>query len=98
LSMRKSNTQKLGEIVKEYLEQMMIDRKLKEVGIIRSWEELMGKLVAERTKNIYIKNKILFIELKSSVLRNELTMMRQAIIDKINEKAGEKMIEKIVIR
>jgi predicted nucleic acid-binding Zn ribbon protein len=76
----------------------MIDRKLKEVGIIRSWEELMGKLVAERTKNIYIKNKILFIELKSSVLRNELTMMRQAIIDKINEKAGEKMIEKIVIR
>jgi predicted nucleic acid-binding Zn ribbon protein len=96
--MRKSNTQKLGEIVKEYLEQMMIDRKLKEVGIIRSWEELMGKLVAERTKNIYIKNKILFIELKSSVLRNELTMMRQAIIDKINEKAGEKMIEKIVIR
>jgi predicted nucleic acid-binding Zn ribbon protein len=98
LSMRKSNTQKLGEIVKEYLEQMMIDRKLKEVGIIRSWEELMGKLVAERTKNIYIKNKILFIELKSSVLRNELTMMRQAIVDKINEKAGEKMIEKIVIR
>ena len=96
--MRKSDTQKLSEIIREYLEQMMIDKKLKEVSTIRSWEELMGKPVAERTRNIYVKNKILFIELKSSVLRNELIMMRQAIIDKINERAGEKIIEKMVVR
>ena len=96
--MRKSETQKLGEIIREYLEQMMIDKKLKEVSTIRSWEELMGKPVAERTRNIYVKNKTLFIELKSSVLRNELIMMRQAIIDKINERAGEKIIEKMVVR
>jgi predicted nucleic acid-binding Zn ribbon protein len=96
--MRKSNTQKLGDIVKEYLKHLMIERKLKEVGIIRSWEELMGKVVAERTRNIYIKNKVLFVELKSSVLRNELMMMRTTIIDKLNEKAGEKIIEKMVVR
>ena len=96
--MRKSETQKLGEIIRDYLEQMMIDKKLKEVSTIRSWEELMGKPVAERTRNIYVKNKTLFIELKSSVLRNELIMMRQAIIDKINERAGEKIIEKMVVR
>ena len=58
----------------------------------------MGRLVAERTGNIYIKNKVLFVELKSSVLKNEQMMMRQSVIDKINEKAGEKVIEKIVIR
>lgn len=96
--MRKSDTQKLGEVIREYLEQMMIDNKLKEISTVRSWEELMGKPVAERTRNIYVKNKVLFIELKSSVLRNELIMMRQNIIDKINEKAGERIIEKIVIR
>lgn len=96
--MRKSNTQKLGEVVREYLHQMMIEGKLKEVGIVRSWEELMGKAVATRTKNIYIKNKTLFIELKSSVLRNELFMMRQSIIDKINERAGEVVIEKMVVK
>ncbi len=96
--MRKSDTQKLGEVIREYLEEMMIDSKLKEFSTIRSWEELMGKPVAERTRNIYVKNKVLFVELKSSVLRNELIMMRQNIIDKINEKAGEKIIEKMVIR
>jgi predicted nucleic acid-binding Zn ribbon protein len=98
LIMRKSDTQKLGEIIREYLEQMMIDKKLKEVSTIRAWEELMGKPVAERTRNIYVKNKVLFIELKSSVLRNELIMMRQTIIDKINERAGENIIEKMVVR
>lgn len=96
--MRKSDTQKLGEVIREYLKQMMIDNKLKEISTVRSWEELMGKPVAERTRNIYVKNKVLFIELKSSVLRNELIMMRQNIIDRINEKAGERIIEKIVIR
>lgn len=96
--MRKSNTQKLGEVIREYLHQMMIEGKLKEIGIVHSWEELMGKAVASRTKNIYIKNKTLFIELKSSVLRNELFMMRQSIIDKINEREGELVIEKMVVR
>ncbi len=96
--MRKSNTQKIGNVLKEYLRDMMIDKKLKEVGIVNSWEELMGKAVAERTKNIYIKDKTLFIQLKSSVLRNELLMMRQSIIDKLNERAGEKIIEKMVLR
>ena len=96
--MRKSNTRKIGTVLKEYLEHMMIDRKIKEVGIVRSWEELMGKAVAERTKNIYIKDKTLFVQLQSSVLRSELMMMRQSIIDKMNEKAGEKIIDKIVVR
>jgi len=34
----------------------------------------------------------------SSVLKNELLMMRQDIINKLNEQAGEIIIEKIVIR
>ena len=96
--MRKSNTQKISEVLKEYLKEMMIDQKLKEVNIVRSWEKLMGKAVSSRTKSVYIKNKVLFVHLKSSVLRNELVMMRQTIIDKLNENAGEKIIEKIVIR
>ena len=96
--MRKSNTQKIGEVVKEYLDEMKLSQKLKEVSIVKSWEELMGKAVANRTKSIYIKNKVLHIHLNSSVLRGELIRMRQSIIDRINEKAGEQIIEKIVLK
>lgn len=96
--MRKSNTQPIEDVIREYLKEMNIDQKLKEVGIVSRWEKLMGKTVAIRTNQIYIRNHILYIHVTSSVLKNELLMMRQAIIEKINEEAGEKVVEQIVIR
>jgi predicted nucleic acid-binding Zn ribbon protein len=96
--MRKSNTQPIENVIREYLKEMNIDQKLKEVGIVSQWEKLMGKTVAVRTSKIYIRNHILYIHVTSSVLKNELLMMRQAIIEKINEEAGEKIVEQIVIK
>jgi predicted nucleic acid-binding Zn ribbon protein len=96
--MRKSNTQPIVNVIREYLKEMNIDQKLKEVGIVSQWEKLMGKTVAIRTSQIYIRNHILYIHVTSSVLKNELLMMRQAIIEKINEEAGERIVEQIVIR
>ncbi len=96
--MRKSNTQPIGEVLKEYIKALKIGPRMKEMHIVNHWEDLMGKSVANRTRSVYIKNRTLYVSLKSSVLRNELTMMRQAIIDKLNEQAGEKLIDRIVIR
>jgi predicted nucleic acid-binding Zn ribbon protein len=98
LKMRKSNTQKISEVIDEYLENSGLTRKLKKARIINHWEELIGKAIAKRTTSIYIKKKTLFISLNSSVVKNELMMMRQQIIDTINKRAGETIIEKIVIR
>jgi predicted nucleic acid-binding Zn ribbon protein len=96
--MRKSNTQPIENVIREYLKEMNIDQKLKEVGIVSQWEKMMGKTVAVRTSQIYIRNHILYIHVTSSVLKNELLMMRQAIIEKINEQAGEKLVEQMVIK
>jgi predicted nucleic acid-binding Zn ribbon protein len=96
--MRKSQTRKIGEIIGDCLHEMNIDRKLKEVNLVSHWENLMGKAVSNRTSQIYIRNRILFIRVNSSVLKTELLMMRQDILDKLNENAGEKLIEEIVIK
>ena len=98
MKMRKSNTQKLSEVIDEFLKGSGLSRKLKKARIINHWEELMGKTVANRTKSIYIKNKTLFVHLSSSVLRNELLMMRQEIIDAVNKHAGETIIDNIVLK
>ncbi len=96
--MRKSNTIKLSEALREYVRVLKIAGKLKETDIVSHWEEIMGRAVARRTNKIYIKNKTLFVFVSSSVVRNELLMMRGAITDKINERAGEQLVEKIVLR
>ena len=96
--MRKSNTQTLGEAIKNYLKALHIDEKINEVRLINSWEEVIGKTIAKATTNIYIKNKTLFVYLNSSVIRNELFMLKEEILKALNEKAGEKIIERIVLK
>ena len=58
----------------------------------------MGKVIAKRTKSVYIKDKTLFVFLNSSVLRNELMMMRQEIIDTLNKRVGENVIDDIRLK
>jgi len=96
--MRKSNTQPIHEVIRDLLREMDIDRKLKEVSLVSQWETMMGRNVALRTSQIYIRNRILYVHVTSSVLKSELLMMRQAITDKLNENAGERLIEQVVIR
>lgn len=96
--MHKSQTRKIGEIIGDCLREMSIDRKLKEVNLVSKWEEMMGKAVANRTSQIYIRNRVLYIRVKSSVLKNELLMLRQDILNKLNENAGEQLVDEIVVR
>ena len=96
--MRRSKTITLAEALKDYVREMKLDVKLSEVGVINSWEEVVGKAISSRTSKIYIKDHILFVHLNSSVVRNELLMLKQALKEKLNEKAGSEVIKDIVLR
>ena len=96
--MKRNNTQTLGEALKEYLKEMNMDRKLKEINTVQSWEEVLGKTIAGYTRNIYLSKGVLYVEISSAVVKNELLMMRESIRAKLNEQAGEEMISKIVFR
>lgn len=96
--MRKKNTQKLDEVIKEYLKALKIDDKLKEVELIKSWESVVGKTIARSTDNIYIKDRKLIVRLKSSVIRNELFMLRDGLKKALNDKVGETIIDDIILR
>ena len=96
--MRRNNTQSLSEVIREFVKGSGIERKLKETDVVQSWEELLGKTVAGYTRNISIKNKVLFVEITSSIVKNELFMMREEIRNKLNERAGEELVTTIVFK
>ena len=96
--MRRSNTQPLSEVLREYIQEMRMERKLKEVDVVQSWEDLLGKTIAGYTRNIYISQKILYVEISSAVAKNELIMMREEIRKKLNEQAGDEVVAKIVFK
>jgi predicted nucleic acid-binding Zn ribbon protein len=94
--MRKPNDITLKEGIGKLLNVYRLKGKFDETAVIAFWPELMGKAVANRTTQIYIFQKKLFIRVESSVVKNELLMVRAGIIQKINERAGTEVITDIV--
>jgi predicted nucleic acid-binding Zn ribbon protein len=96
--MRRSKTISLAEAIKDFVKEMNMEGKLNEIGLINSWEEIVGKAISSRTSNIYIKDQVLYVHLNSSVVRNELLMLRQELMEKLNQKAGTQVIRDIVLK
>jgi predicted nucleic acid-binding Zn ribbon protein len=96
--MRRSKTISIAEALHDYIKEMNFSEKLKEVDVVNSWEQIVGKAISLRTTKIYFKDHILYVHLSSSVVRNELMMLREALRLKINEKAGSEIVKEIVLR
>ena len=94
--MRKANDKSLKEAIAQMMQVYKIKRKFDETGIIAQWPQLVGKSVANRTKELFIHDKKLFLRIESSVIKNELMQMRTQIIEKINSEANSVLIEEII--
>jgi hypothetical protein len=91
----KNESEALGPLIHRLLKAYQLDGKMKELDVLNAWEDLMGKAVALRTSKIYIRDKILYLSIDSSVMRDELAQGKQIIIEKINQLAGENYIKDV---
>jgi len=94
--MRKNKEVNLKDAIGKMLDVYRLRRKFDETSILSIWPEIMGTAIANRTKQIYIHDKRLFLRIESSVIKNELIMVRQGIIQKLNEHAGSEVITEMV--
>ena len=94
--MRKPNDITLKEAIIKMLSVYRLRGKYDETGVVAHWPELMGTAVANRTTQIYVSQGKLFVRIESSVIKNELLMVRTGIIEKLNERAGSKVITEII--
>jgi predicted nucleic acid-binding Zn ribbon protein len=92
---RSSNEAPLGEIIDKLMRAYGLDHKMKELDVIAAWSDLMGPAVANRTKDIQIRNGILYLVMDSAVMRDELQHGKQVIILRVNEKAGYGLIKDV---
>ena len=95
--MKRSNQQTLGKAINEMLRVFGLQQKLDETKLISSWEKVMGKTIAKHTTRLYISKKKLFIHLNSSAAREALSFEKEKIINLMNEEAGKKVIEEVVL-
>jgi predicted nucleic acid-binding Zn ribbon protein len=95
--MRKPNDKSIKEAMDQLFQVYKLQQKFDETALIAAWPEMMGVAIANRTKELYIRQKKLFVRVESSVIKNELMMMRSQIIEKMNEQAGGEVIVEIVL-
>ena len=95
--MRNSNEQSLKEVIQDLLNAYRLRGKLKEIKLINSWEKVMGKTIANRTSEVFIRDRILYIRILSSPLKQELHFNRTKVIKMMNDESGEEVINNIVI-
>lgn len=96
--MEKKEIRKIDSLLQQFVKANNLERGLAEYRLMKSWKELLGVSISKRTKSMYIRNRKLFVTLHSSVVRNELTMIKQSLIPKLNEAAGMKVIDDIVLK
>jgi len=95
--MKRTNDQTLKQAIDDMMDSYKLNDKLKEMELISNWEEIVGKAVSNRTTEVYIKNKRLFLKLSSAVLRKELAMSRQKLMDLLNEHAGSVVVNEVIL-
>ena len=89
---RTSNETPLKELIDKLMKAYQLDGKLNEMNILEAWPEMMGIAVANRTVDLKIRDKTLYITMDSSVMRDELAHGKTIILHRVNEKAGYEMI------
>ena len=71
---------------------------LNNIKVQNLWREVMGNNVNSYTNEIVLKKNTLYVNLNSSVLRQELSFGKQKIIDLLNKELGKAVVKKIVLR
>ena len=71
---RKKDATPLGEALQDLLKSYRLEDTYQEKVLLASWPQLMGKTIADRTGNLYIKDKKLFVKITSGPVKKELQL------------------------
>ncbi|MDN3665974.1 DUF721 domain-containing protein [Algibacter miyuki] len=98
MAKRNNENLSISDALKEFVETNRLEKGLDKVNVAEAWEKLMGNGVNNYTTSVALERETLYIQLSSSVLREELSYGKQKIIDLLNEELGKDIIKKLVLR
>ncbi|MDR2801622.1 MAG: DUF721 domain-containing protein [Prevotellaceae bacterium] len=88
----------LKDVLRQYILDEGWENKLLETRVLLLWDELLGLTVTRVTRKKYIANRKFFVQLDSSIVRQQLFMMRNDIVTKLNQQAGAKVIDELILQ
>jgi predicted nucleic acid-binding Zn ribbon protein len=90
-----SRTKSVGDAIEELIAQLGIKTKLKEQDAFVVWEEAVGEQIAKVATPTRMLRGALIVSVRSGVWRNELSMRKQELIQRINQLLGGEIVKDI---
>lgn len=94
--MKPGRPERVGGIISALLERLAITERVDRAGAISEWDDVVGGHIAAVARPLRIRDRTLFVEVKSAAWMMELTMMRRELLRRLNANRGSGRIEKIV--
>ncbi|UJH92117.1 DUF721 domain-containing protein [Antarcticibacterium sp. 1MA-6-2] len=88
----------LSEALKNFVLENKLEKGLDKVNARDVWTQQMGPAIEKYTTSLKLERDTLYVQLSSSVLREELSYGKEKIIRNLNEALGKNLIKKIVLR
>ena len=98
MAKRLNNESSIGDVLKEIIQSNKLQPGMDQVSVKEAWVSLMGNGVNSYTKNVTLKGSTLYVELTSSVLREELSHGKSKIIAMINEELHRDIVKDVILR
>ncbi len=92
---RKNNEVKLGDALKELMDQYQLNAKINEIKIYEAWDQMLGVAIAKHTVSKQLFGTKLLIKLDSAALRSELSFSKSKLVKSLNEAVGVEMVTEI---
>ena len=88
----------MGEALQQFLKKSRLKGSMQALQITDVWESIMGKTVAKYTDSIKIYGDKLYVTTSVAPLKQELLYQKEAIIERVNDALGEKVIREVIIQ
>ena len=98
MAKRNNENLSISDALKKFVESNKLEHGLDKVNVADAWKSLMGNGVNNYTTAIQLERDTLYVQLSSSVLREELSYGKEKIINMLNESLGKTVIKKLVLR
>jgi hypothetical protein len=98
MAKRLNSQSSVGDVLKQIIQVNKLQPGMDQIDVKEAWLNLMGNGVNSYTKNVVLKGSILYVELNSAVLREELSHGKSKIIRMINEELRRDVVRDVVLR
>ena len=85
----------LQDLLKKVYEQNDMTDAVNQRAVIDAYNKVVGDLISKLTKKISFAKGVIRVQLSSAALRQELSMRKQSLVEKINESLQNPIVKDI---